>query len=100
MTFFIFNFLTIERNSSVTIIGYIYIFNLVIILILIINVRYLKTNFMQIINKNNNFIHKIKNLKFTISLILFIIYFFIVFIFLLELKEILKYQTKIYFQNN
>ena len=25
MTFFIFNFLTIERNSSVTIIGYIYI---------------------------------------------------------------------------
>ena len=53
MTFFIFNFLTIERNSSVTIIGYIYIFNLVIILILIINVRYLKTNFMQIINKNN-----------------------------------------------
>ena len=53
MTFFIFNFLTIERNSSVTIIGYIYIFNLVIILFLIINIKYLKTNLIQINNKNN-----------------------------------------------
>ena len=55
MTFFIFNFLTIERNSSVTIIGYIYIFNLVIISILIINIKYLKTNLIQIKNKNNIF---------------------------------------------
>jgi hypothetical protein len=70
MTFFIFNFLTIERNSSVTIIGYIYIFNLVIILFLIINIKYLKTNLIQINNKNNIFCFLLLSLTFHISILI------------------------------